>query len=312
MKETGQFRPSVMAQRRRAHPALRVALAILALVVVCGMGGIAVARFLDRAQLGPVAETPGPDKAHAGNPAPAPSAEPTAPAPPPQPLPEPAPLTAVERAAVRYPGAPAVASDTIRSLHPRHKYIALTLDDGYGIQMGMMELLEKEHVPVTAFLIGNVVASNPDVVRRMADDGFEIANHTWSHATLSTASTQTIESELKRGQDAISEITGNQAPYMRPPGGATNSRVERVSARLGYRLVLWNRSFGDTGGGATPDKVYANVMKTSGGVHAGDIILGHWGSPNTYEALKRIIPELRAKGFEFVTVSELIEDSKAE
>ncbi|MGV8082335.1 MAG: polysaccharide deacetylase family protein [Coriobacteriia bacterium] len=321
MDNDDEPRPAVEAPQPRAHSARRIALTLLAFALALGVVGGAVYLYLDRAPARAAHTPAGPDPVHT---TPTPSgprpsgptpSEPTPSTPvseEPTRAPEPpaAQLTAAQRAAVRYPGAPPVTPQTIYNLHPKHKYIALTLDDGYNLQMGMLELLEQEHVPVTTFLIGSVVADNHDVVQRMADDGFEIANHTWNHKILSKASTQTIESQLTRCQDTISAITGNQAPYLRPPGGGTNKRVERTAAGLGYRVVLWNRSFGDTGGGATPDKVYANVMKTGGGVHAGDIILGHWGSPSTYQALKRIIPELRAQGFEFVTVSQLIEDSE--
>jgi peptidoglycan/xylan/chitin deacetylase (PgdA/CDA1 family) len=77
-----------------------------------------------------------------------------------------------------------------------------------------------------------------------------------------------------------------------------------------YKRQLWNRSFGDSGRGATSKKLYQNIMTRHGGVKAGDIILCHWGSKGTYGALKKILPELKAQGFEFVTVSELIKDSK--
>ncbi len=97
---------------------------------------------------------------------------------------------------------------------------------------------------------------------------------------------------------------------MRPPMGATNSRVKSISGELGYNVVMWNRTFADTSPKASPERSYRSVMKRGGGVQPGDIIVGHMGSEDTYEALKRILPELKAQGYEFVTVSELIADSK--
>jgi peptidoglycan/xylan/chitin deacetylase (PgdA/CDA1 family) len=73
---------------------------------------------------------------------------------------------------------------------------------------------------------------------------------------------------------------------------------------------MWNRTFGDSGRGATPKKLYENVMSLGGPIKAGDIVLCHWGSKPSYEAMKRLLPELKAQGFEIVTVSELIADSK--
>jgi len=92
--------------------------------------------------------------------------------------------------------------------------------------------------------------------------------------------------------------------------GATNSRVKEVSGELGYKVIMWNRSFADTSPKASPDRSYSSVMRRGGGIKPGDIIVGHMGSDDTYEALKRILPELKDQGYEFVTVSELIADSK--
>ncbi|NTW28663.1 MAG: polysaccharide deacetylase family protein [Coriobacteriia bacterium] len=240
--------------------------------------------------------------------APASSAPTPTPAPEPAPAPIPVVQTAVQLAAVPYPGAPATTPTVISSLKPKHKYIAFTFDDGYGFQLPMLDLLEKYNAKCTVFLLGAWATSNKPILERLNNDGFEIANHTWSHADLTKLSAAQVEAELTKDQQLISSVTGNQAPYMRPPGGATNTTVKTVAAKLGYKIILWNRSFGDSMTNPTPQKVYDAVV--AGGIKPGDIILGHWGSPNTYEALKRLLPELKAQGFEFVTISELIADSQ--
>jgi peptidoglycan-N-acetylglucosamine deacetylase len=219
----------------------------------------------------------------------------------------------VADAAVQFPDAPSISQSTktISELHPRHKYIAFTVDDGYNFQPEMLALFKQYDAHCTTFLIGSWAASHKRDVKRMHQAGFEIANHTWSHPFLTRMSSSQIKSELTRTQRVITSITGNQAPYLRPPYGDTDASVKRTAAGLGYRVVLWNRSFGDSGRGATAKKLYQNVMTTHGGLKSGDIILCHWGSKGTYGALKRILPELKAQGFEFVTVSELIKDSKS-
>jgi peptidoglycan-N-acetylglucosamine deacetylase len=219
----------------------------------------------------------------------------------------------VADAAVKFPNAPSISRSTrtVSELHPRHKYIAFTVDDGYNFQPEMLELFEQYDARCTTFLIGSWAASHKRDVKRMHQAGFEIANHTWSHPFLTRMSSSQVESELRRTQRVITSITGNQAPYLRPPYGDTDAGVRRTAAGLGYRVVLWNRSFGDSGRGATAKKLYQNVMTRHGGIKQGDIVLCHWGSKGTYGALKRILPELKAQGFEFVTISELIEDSKS-
>lgn len=218
---------------------------------------------------------------------------------------------AVAKAAVDFPGAPALSPRTpsLSHGHPRHKYVAFTFDDGYGFQPEMLELLKQYNARCTTFVIGSWAAGNKPVLRQLKRDGFEIANHTWDHSTLTHLSETGIANQLTRTQRVISSVTGNQAPYLRPPGGATNPAVKAAAARLGYRIVMWDRSFGDSGRGATPQKLYDNVVNAHGGVQPGDVILGHWGSKPTYEALKRVLPELRARGYEFVTISELVADS---
>jgi peptidoglycan-N-acetylglucosamine deacetylase len=217
---------------------------------------------------------------------------------------------AVTEAAVSFPGAPAVKVGSINHLEPKHKYIAFTLDDGYGFQPQMLKLLQKYDARCTTFLIGSWMKSNKKTVRRLRKSGFEIANHTWDHATLTGLSDAAIRRELLRTQEVITSVTGNQAPYMRPPGGGTDQRVARVAASLGYKVVLWNGTFADSAKHPSPEKAYRSVMTRWGGVHPGDIILCHWGSENSYEAMKRILPELAAQGYKFVTLSELIADSK--
>ena len=221
-------------------------------------------------------------------------------------------VNAAKKAAVRFPGAPSISPTTlsVNHLNPRHKYIALTLDDGYNYQPALLALLVQYHVHCTTFVIGSWAASNKPALKAMKDAGFEIANHSWSHPFLTRLSSAGVASELTRTQKVISSVTGVQAPYLRPPFGDTNPSVKATAARLGYRIVMWDRTFGDSGRGATPAKLYSNVVTSHGGVQPGDVILCHWGSKPSYEALKKILPDLQAKGFQFVTISELIADSK--
>ncbi len=213
---------------------------------------------------------------------------------------------AVAKAAVRFPDAPAVEPQVIRKLHPRHKYVAITIDDGLSYDPRLLKLLEDNHIRVTTFLLGQAVKKNPAFVKRLNADGFEIANHTWDHANLKKLSESGINSELEKTQTAISAVTGNQAPYMRPPGGNYDTQVKTTSGALGYKLVMWSRSFADTSRSATPEQLYKNVMD---GLKPGEIILCHWKGKDTYEAMVKILPELKRRGFGVVTISQLIADS---
>jgi len=218
---------------------------------------------------------------------------------------------AVSRAAQPFPGARAISATTpsISQLKPRHKYVALTLDDGYNFQPEFLKLLEKYDAHCTTFLIGSWAASHKHEMKLMKKAGFEIGNHTWTHAFLTRLPSSQIQSQLRRTQKVISSVTGNQVPYLRPPYGDTDPHVKAAAAALGYRIVLWNRTFGDSGGNPTAARVTKTVTR-NGGIKRGDVILCHWGSKGTYQALKKLLPKLKAKGYKFVTVSELIADSK--
>lgn len=213
---------------------------------------------------------------------------------------------AVRAAALRYPNPPAIKPLTISRAHPKRKVVALTLDDGIPFDTRILDLFEARGVRCTTFLLGQAVREHPDLVRRLNKDGFEIANHTWDHKTLTKLSDTQIRSEWSRTQAAISAITGNQAPYMRPPGGGTNLHVRSLAASMGYHVVLWDKSFADTSRAATPQRLFHNVMDT---LKPGDIILCHWGGKDTYEALQLILPEMERRGFTPVTLSEMLADS---
>ena len=210
---------------------------------------------------------------------------------------------AVAAAALAFPGASAVKPLTITHLNPNKKLVAITLDDGLSYDPRLLDLFEKNHTTATTFLLGQAVADNPKFVERLKADGFEIANHTWDHTSLTKLSASGVRAQLAKTQKAISAITGNQAPYMRPPGGATNASVKQTAAGLGYTVVLWNKSFADTSKAATPERLYHNVMD---GLKPGDIILCHWKGRATYEAMVLILPELKRRGYRVVTLSELI------
>ncbi len=214
---------------------------------------------------------------------------------------------AAAAAAVRFPNPPAIAPHSVSGLHPKHKYVAITLDDGVPFDTRILDMFEARGWTATTFLLGSMVTSQPKLVERLKADGFEIANHTWDHKTLTKLSDAQVRDELSRTQAAISKITGNQAPYMRPPGGGTNARVKSIAGSMGYNIVLWNKSFADTSGSATPQQCAANALKN---LQPGDIILCHWGRPATYGAMQILLPELERRGYRVVTVSELVADSK--
>ena len=119
--------------------------------------------------------------------------------------------------------------------NPALKEIALTFDDGpHGpITDRLLDILKKENVPATFFLVGKMVDKYPGLVRREAAEGHEVANHTYDHLRLPVLPVPTIEYEMKEGADAVERAVGSAPRLYRPPGGEYDKAVVEATKRLG-------------------------------------------------------------------------------
>lgn len=181
--------------------------------------------------------------------------------------------------------------------------IALTFDAGPGKHTPrLLDILEEEKVPATFFLLGkNHVLAHPDTVRRIADEGHEVANHTWSHRVLTDLDPAGIRAELSRTQKAIAEITGREPTLMRPPQGRTNGDVTDISRELGLSQVLWSATAKDYST-TDSDLIQRRIVDDAS---ADGIILLHDIYDGTVPAVPGIIKQLKERGFTFVTVPQL-------
>ena len=188
------------------------------------------------------------------------------------------------------------------------KKIALTFDDGphYKYTEQILDILKKYGVKATFFVIGVNAEKYPQKVKRISDEGHEIGNHTYSHLNLRELDEKEIRQELIKGERAIQKITKKKPKLLRPPGGAYSDLVIKASSEMGCDIILWSQDTRDWA--HTPaDKIVCGIMDN---VKGGDIILFHdFVCPDTPtpEALEKIIPKLLKSGYEFVTVSELID-----
>ncbi|HAR63424.1 MAG: chitooligosaccharide deacetylase [Candidatus Margulisiibacteriota bacterium] len=185
----------------------------------------------------------------------------------------------------------------------RRPRVALTLDDGQHCDYRILELLVSYNIRCTAFIKGDVAEKNKRLIKKLDEMHWEICNHTYSHAYLTRESDREIVTDIKKAQGFIYKTTGKFYPYLRPPYGKYNKRVNVLAAQLGYRLVLWDNSLCDTGKTASTDKQVRFVEQH---LRNGNIILCHFGGLNTYEVLKIIIPEILRRGYTFCTISELL------
>jgi polysaccharide deacetylase family sporulation protein PdaB len=193
------------------------------------------------------------------------------------------------------------------------KVIALTFDDGphstYTPQI--LDLLSLYDAKATFFVVGERAEKHPEIILREIEDGHEIANHTYTHPFSS--STDQLKMELEKTNKLIHSITGIYPVLYRPVGGNYNEHTVNAAVESGYKVVMWSWHQ-DTEDWKRPG-TQKIINKVLSGTTPGNIILFHDAGGNrsqTVEALKEILPELKKQGYEFVTVSELLNRSEAQ
>lgn len=190
-----------------------------------------------------------------------------------------------------------------RRIDPNKPMIALTFDDGPSeATPRILAALDKVDGRATFCVIGNRVANYEDVVRQIAQQGSEIACHTWSHKKLTSLSQGGIQRELERTVAAVGHITDAPVRVLRPPYGSVNKDVRAVTRSMGMVIASWSV---DTLDWRTrnANSTYQAIMK---GAKNGAIILCHDLYESTADAIERAIPELSARGYQLVTFSELM------
>jgi peptidoglycan/xylan/chitin deacetylase (PgdA/CDA1 family) len=185
------------------------------------------------------------------------------------------------------------------------KCIAPTFDAGPSENSAkLLDILKEKQVPATFFLLGKRhIEKYPELVKRMAAEGHEVASHTWDHKILTRISPAQIRDELERTDNAIERITGK-----RPPQGRTDDTVHRICRELGLSEVLWSVTAKDY---ATTDSALITKRVLAQATRDG-IILLHDLYQGTVPAVPGIIDALKERGYVFVTVPQLLAPGKAE
>lgn len=184
-------------------------------------------------------------------------------------------------------------------------YIAMTFDDGPHAEYTpkLLDELKKRNIKATFFLVGQCAAEYPDIVKRMVEEGHEVANHSWSHPALTKLGAEGVRKQMENTNEAIRKASGVTPTLMRPPYGATSTALNRRFAEeYGMKVILWS---------VDPlDWKYRNATKVHNAivqnVHPGAIILSHDIHASTVAAMPGTFDALLAKGYKFVTVSDLL------
>lgn len=193
------------------------------------------------------------------------------------------------------------------------KLVALTFDDGPGKYTNeLLDILQKEQVPATFFLLGNRVSGNETIIKRMVKDGHEVGGHSYSHPKLTTLSKSKITKEMTNCKKAIEKVTGVEMALFRAPYGAVNNTVKSCAKAADLKLINWsvdtydwkvskeNQSYAQS---EILKKIFSGKYK----VTDGGIVLMHDVHENSVDSVAAVIYYLKQNGYEFVTVSELLD-----
>lgn len=185
------------------------------------------------------------------------------------------------------------------------KYIAMTFDDGPhpANTPRLLDILRARNIKATFYVIGRNVDLYPQIVRRCVAEGHEIGNHTYTHRLLSKLSDSEVRGELSRCRDAVGRAAGVQPRTLRPPyGGLLQRQREMVNAEFGYPTIMWNVDPLDWKRPG-PSVVCSRILSHT---TAGSIVLSHDLHAPTIDAMPSTLDGLLQRGFQFVTVSQLL------
>ena len=188
------------------------------------------------------------------------------------------------------------------------KVIYLTFDAGYenGCTAKILDTLQKHGVKAAFFLVGNYIERNADLVRRMAEEGHIVGNHTMHHPDMSKITDrESFEKELRDLEELYREKTGEELPkYYRPPQGTYSEENLKLAKELGYKTVFWSLAYVDWQNDKQPTKEQA-FAKLLPRIHPGAVVLLHSTSQTNAEILDELLTRWEELGYRFGTLEEL-------
>jgi peptidoglycan/xylan/chitin deacetylase (PgdA/CDA1 family)/tetratricopeptide (TPR) repeat protein len=191
---------------------------------------------------------------------------------------------------------------------PTLKEVALTFDDGPNqpTTPPLLDAIERAHIIGTFFVVGTRAAANPDIIKRMAADGCEVEDHSYTHPNMAQSVPEHIVEEILRNAVIVHSLTNRWPKFFRCPGGDSNPWVMRMTAACGMIGAFWTVDAFNAEQSGSPDVLAQYVVKH---IHPGAIVLMHNGAPATTGGVEKLAAELRAKGYKLVTMEQLARDS---
>lgn len=188
------------------------------------------------------------------------------------------------------------------------KVIYLTFDAGYenGNIEKILDTMKKHQAKGAFFILENLIIRNTDLVKRMAEEGHIVCNHTAKHKDMTKVNNiNDFEAELKSLEQIYKEYTGyDMAKYYRPPEGKFNKSNLQFANELGYKTVFWSFAYADWDNNKQPSEEYA-VKKIMDNTHNGMVVLLHPTSKTNADILDRVMTMWEENGYRFGTVDEL-------
>ena len=188
------------------------------------------------------------------------------------------------------------------------KVLYLTFDAGYenGCTETILDVLKEHQVKAAFFLVGNYIEKNADLVRRMADEGHIVANHTMHHYDMSKLTDkEAFSRELTDLEELYKQTTGQEMPkFYRPPQGIYSEENLKLAKELGYKTVFWSLAYVDWNNDSQPtrEQAFAKLLPRT---HDGAVVLLHSTSKTNAEILDELLSKWEEQGYSFGSVEEL-------
>ncbi len=196
--------------------------------------------------------------------------------------------------------------DCIYKEDTTEKNIYLTFDEGYenGYTSVILDTLRKKGINAAFFVTGPYVKENPELIKRMADEGHIIGNHTVNHPSIpQIKDTKKIKEELYELDRLIYGICGKKTSFLRPPKGEYSERSLAITRDLGYTNVFWSQAYVDWNNNVSPEDAFKKITSD---IHPGCVLLLHAVSKGNADSLENVIDYAQKEGYTFKSLQELI------
>ena len=185
------------------------------------------------------------------------------------------------------------------------KYIYLTFDEGYeaGYTSQILDTLKENNVTAAFFITAHYLNTQPELVKRMIDEGHIVGNHTVNHKSMPTLSEEKIKSEVMDLHKAVYEKFEYEMKFIRPPMGEFSEKTLTITNSLGYKTVMWSFAHADWDEKNQPDEQKSKEMILNN-LHNGEIMLLHANSKTNTNILDSIIKEIKNQNYEFKSLDQ--------